>query len=197
MQCIGLLRGDSPLHCSIIGSLIAVTIWSGTSEQAAAGQEAKELVPRAVAPSPLVVEAMKAPWLTPEERSEMRLRHGTWGPEDLESMPSSQADAAMIIGRWDLVADDPAAPIGNRVEAMRRLGRSVEALELLDGLDLEDQMTAVGLELRAALLQSLGRPEEALQAASAAIKASNAESPPSLAGRLAGIDAMRIRLQAG
>ena len=198
LRCIEALRGDGRRRRHIIGSLLAVTIWSGTSEPAAArGQEASELVPRAVAPSPLVVEAMKATWLTPEERSEMRLRHGTWGPEDLTSMSSSRSAAAMIIARWDLVADDPAAPIPDRAEAMRRLGRSVEALELLDGLDLADRMNAVPLEVRAAILQSLGRREEALQAATSAIEAAKAESPPSLSGRLAGIDAMRIRLQTG
>ncbi len=182
---------------TVFGSLLAVVIWTSGAEDAAARQEASELVPRAVAPSPLLVEAMKAEWLTPEERSDMRLRHGTWGPEDLQAKPASKAGAAMIIARWDLVADDPAAPITDRAEAMRRLGRSVEGLELLGGLDLEAQTTAVSLQLRAALLQSLGRRQEALEAASAAIAAAKSESPSGLPGRLAGIDAMRIRLQAG
>ena len=197
-RCTNSARAVRRIHHAVLGAMLVATIGGGLTESAAAVvQQAAELVPRAVAPSPLVVEAMKATWLTDEERAEMRLRHGTWGPEDLESMPTSKSAAAMIIGRWDLVADDPTAAIADRVEAMRRLGRSVEALALLDTLDPGDGMTAVSLELRAALLLSLGRSEEALQAATAAIGAAKIESPPSLAGRLAGIDAMRIRLQAG
>ena len=92
----------------VFGSLLAVTIWTSGAEDAVARQEARELVPRAVAPSPLLVEAMKAEWLTPEERSDMRLRHGTWGSEDLQSKPASKAAAAMMPADGASCTYDPA-----------------------------------------------------------------------------------------
>ena len=97
----------------------------------AVGQE-QALVPGAIAPSPLVVEAMKADWLTPEERASMRRRHGTWRLEDVRDDGPGRARVAMGFGRWDLVADASDAPIEFRAEALRRLGRSEEGLALLD-----------------------------------------------------------------
>ena len=90
------------------------------------------LVPGVVAPSPLVVEAMKADWLTPDERASMRRRHGTWLLEDVMDDGPGRARVAMGLGRWDLVADAVDSPVELRAEAMRRLGRSEEGIAILD-----------------------------------------------------------------
>ena len=155
------------------------------------------LVPGAVAPSPLVVEAMKADWLTPDERASMRRRHGTWLLEDVAEDGLGRALVAMGLGRWDLVADAAEAPVELRAEAMRRLGRSEEGIALFDQAADVDSRTAAMETARARLLHALGRRDEALAAAENAIRIADAVSPPEIGSSLAQVDAMRIRLDAG
>ena len=143
------------------------------------------LVPGAIAPSPLVVEAMKADWLTPEERASMRRRHGTWRLEDVKDGGPGRARVAMGLGRWDLVADSNDAPIELRAEAMRRLGRSEEGIALLEAADIDESNAAAMETTRARLLHALGRRDEALAAAASAIRIAGAVSPPEIGSSLA------------
>ena len=177
-----------------------VTLLAGiatlTLSATAVAQE-QALVPGAVAPSPLVVEAMKADWLTPDERAAMRRRHGTWSLEDVMNDGPGRARVAMGLGRWDLVADASDAPIELRAEALRRLGRSEEGLVLLDEATIVESDAAAIEAARARLFHVLGRRDDALAAAANAIRASDAVSPSEIGSSLARVDAMRIRLDAG
>ena len=75
---------------------------------AAAAQRAP-LVPTESSPHPLVLEALDAEWLTPVERSGLRVRHGTWTPEDLELVEGAIHEVAARAGLWHRIADEPDA----------------------------------------------------------------------------------------
>ncbi len=77
--------------------------------------------------------ALEAPALTEAERRELRLRHGLWMPEDLDT-PERRAEAALRCWRLDdesLV--DPAVPVALRAEALLLRGLAGQAESLLAG----------------------------------------------------------------
>lgn len=188
--CRRITTGWRRLATSVVGLAPLVT-------SAAAVAQEQALVPATVAPSPLVVEAMKAEWLTTEELAAMRRRHGTWRPEDVMDDGPGRARVAMGLGRWDLVADAPGAPVELRAEAMRRLGRSAEGIAMLEAETGTESAVAAVEMVRARLLHAVGRRDDAMTAAANAIRIADAVSPPEIGSSLARVEAMRIRLDAG
>jgi cellulose synthase operon protein C len=121
-------------------------------------------IPESIAPSPAVLEAVSAEYLTSEERSDLRVRHGLYDDLDLASA-RRRAIVALERGQLrDAVFEEGAAeapgdgvPASIRVEALARIGNDgavLRATEAADSLAL--------LALRAASLARLGRGPEAL-----------------------------------
>lgn len=104
-----------------------------------------------------VTRAIEAEFLTPEERRELRLKHGLWEAEDLEDV-TARARAALMRGKpHDDSLNDEKVPRLLRAEAKLALGKLHEALALLEG-----ETSARGLRLRGETLHALGRNPEAL-----------------------------------
>ena len=171
-----LLRGA----CMLMVSMVVAVVGHA--------QQGPPLVPREVAPSPLVVEALSVDWLTPDERADMRVRHGTWTEEDLEN-PLRRAEAARLAWRFDdPVFDDDTLPALIRAEALLARGHADQAVELLDGLE--------GLEaasMRARGFEVGGFPEAAGREADLAVEAFTRGDDQSIDGVLAAVEAMRVR----
>ena len=154
---------------------------------AAEGQNPPPMVPRDAAPSALVIESLKADWLTPEEKADLRVAHGTWNEQDLES-PVRRAMAARITGRFsDPVFENPEVPVTLRAEAMIARGHGKDAIALLEGVE---GMEAIGLRARA--YEQSGFPEAAGREAEM-ILAARSDVMPTIAEVLAVVDAMRVR----
>ena len=106
-----------------------------------------------------VQSALEAPGLTEMERRDLRLRHGLWTPEDLDT-PLRRAEAALRCWRLqDPSLSDPSVPVATRAEAVRRQGRAVEAESLLAGCDDPE-----GALVRARALAMQGKVAEATEA---------------------------------
>lgn len=102
--------------------------------------------------------ALEAPGLKPSEQRELRLRHGLWTPEDLDT-PARRAEAALRCWRLDDESlADPAVPVSVRAEALIRRGRAGEAESLLTGCP---EPECAALRARALVLQ--GRAQEACE----------------------------------
>lgn len=144
---------------------------------------------RTVEVSPAVRRLLDAPYVTDEERSELRVFHGVWTREDLRD-PDLRARAAIQTG----VFDDRAvarveAPAELRAEAARRRGEPEVALALLEG---DGSVRAARIRMES--LADLGRFDDAIvegAAAEGALRANRALSAPEL------VDAVRmLRLRA-
>ena len=97
--------------------------------------------------------SMQAEWLTEDERSDLRVRHGVWNEADLED--SARAARAALIA-WDLgspVFQNDDVPLLLRAEMLMRRGRHLEALALLEGMD--DRAAAL---IEAKTLEAMGFP---------------------------------------
>lgn len=153
----------------------------------AIAQEA-QLVPREVAPSPLVVSALAAEYLTPEEQAQLRVKHGTWLEEDLAD-PELRAQAAMIALRLnDVSLQDVAASPAMRARALLLRGSSAEAIKVIDGLD-DIESTA----LRAHAFEQSGFTEAATMHANQAIEMFDADNDHTVDEVLGAVEAMRVR----
>jgi len=117
---------------------------------------AKGLAQIEVPLSPAVEQRIAAAYLSDDERRELRVYHGLWEQDDLDS-PARRAAAALSVGAighaW---LSDPQAPLLDRAEAMLQRGELVECLDLLAG---EGSIRA--MRLRAEALAGLGRYEQA------------------------------------
>ncbi|MEM8836140.1 MAG: hypothetical protein AAGD00_10000 [Planctomycetota bacterium] len=107
-----------------------------------------------------VLRATSAAYLSDQEKSALRVFHGLWTTEDLET-PGNRARAALIAGVWD----DPVFEVETigatlRAEAAIERGELREALEMLVG---ENTLRAQRLRVQA--LDLLGRFDEADAAA--------------------------------
>lgn len=118
--------------------------------------------------APAVTRLLNAPYLSDEEKKDLRVFHGLWEAADLDT-PGRRARAALTVGAYDHPAlSDPQAPPLDRAEAMVRRGELREALALLDGAaDEAGRMRAV--RLRAEALHLLGRHAEAAEAVGPAV----------------------------
>ncbi|MCE9619841.1 MAG: hypothetical protein K8R92_08020 [Planctomycetes bacterium] len=123
---------------------------------ASTAQARQELVPSRVDVSPVVVKAINEPWLKPDERRDLRIRHGQWSDDDLNT-PARKAQAALRV--WNLQdpsLESPEAPLAVRAQALLWRGRPAEAISLLAGCD-DAECTLI----RAEALEWLGKSEEA------------------------------------
>ncbi|MCH2160789.1 MAG: tetratricopeptide repeat protein [Phycisphaerales bacterium] len=151
-------------------------------------QQGPPLVPREMAPSPLVVEALSSDWLTSDERAGMRVRHGTWNEKDLEN-PHLRAMAAMVAHRFDdPIFQDESLPVTLRAESLLARGHATEAIAIL--ADVEG---ALGASLRARAYEIGGFPEAAGREAEQAVELFLAGSDESIEEVLAVVEAMRVR----
>ncbi len=105
--------------------------------------------------SPAVTQRIEAEYLTLEERRDLRVYHGVWMPDDLDT-PARRARAALMVGAigHDSLGDD--ALLLDRAEGMVERGELEEAAQLLAG-----DGSVRGLRLRADAFAGLGRLGEA------------------------------------
>lgn len=106
--------------------------------------------------SPAATSRLDAPYLSDEEKQELRLYHGVWTEGDLDT-PARQARAALLLGllNHDVFDQDGVDPI-DRAEALLGRGDPASALETLEG---KSEMRAI--RVRAESLAMLGKFDEA------------------------------------
>ncbi len=113
-----------------------------------------------IQPAEGVTRLLAQAYLTDEERKDLRVFHGLWTGEDLDT-PARRAAAAISTGRWDDPSlSDPAVPADVRAEAMLARGEIPEALELLNTEGAAPPTPRV-IRLRAQTLEAMGRSAEA------------------------------------
>jgi len=116
--------------------------------------------------SAAVRRLVAAEYLTPEERSELRVFHGIWEDGDLDS-PARMARAALLVGAYDDPAlSAPDADVLDRAEAALRRGEAGDAADLV-----ADRAEARAVRIRVEALEALGRRDEAVAAAQPLIDA--------------------------
>ena len=116
----------------------------------------QDLVPARVDVSAAVVKAINEPWLKPDERRDMRIRHGQWSDEDLNTT-ARKAEAALRVWKLrDASLESPDAPIATRAQALVWRGESAQAISLLAGCDDPECQL-----IKAQALSLLGKMEEA------------------------------------
>lgn len=114
---------------------------------------------------PAAKALIDAEYLTPAERTALRIKHGVFEAADL-TLPADRARAALVVGAWDDPSlSDPAADAEDRGEALVLRGELPEALKILDGLT-----TARARSLRLESLVMLGRPDAARAEAEAILE---------------------------
>lgn len=113
--------------------------------------------------SPAVRTLLAQDYLTADERTALRIRHGTWEQGDL-SDPIARASASLIRGAWnDDALRDERTPALDRAEGALRRGEPEACLTLCEG-----QPGPRALRLRGEALLDLGQTKEAIEALSAA-----------------------------
>lgn len=106
--------------------------------------------------SPAVTQRVEAAFLTDDERRDLRVYHGLWTEDDLDT-PARRAKAALMVGAYDHEwLRDEAAPALDRAEAAFKRGDLAVALERA-----ADDATIRGIRIRADALAGLGRFDEA------------------------------------
>lgn len=107
-----------------------------------------ELTPDLAEP---VLRAIEAPYLTDDERADLRVFHGVWLESDLDGV-NRRARAALVAGVWDdpSLADPNADPL-LRADAARLRGDLRDAIALLEG-----DATIAGHRIRAQAFDGLG-----------------------------------------
>ena len=115
-----------------------------------------DLVPARVEVSPAVVKAMNEPWLKPDERRDMRIRHGQWSDDDLNSVARKAEVALRVWKLQDASLESPNAPVATRAQALLLRGQAAQALSLLAGC--EESECAL---MRADALVLLGKIDDA------------------------------------
>lgn len=110
-------------------------------------------------PAEAVKRLLAQGYLSEEEKRDLRVFHGVAETADLDT-PARRARWALVRGAWgDASLSDPGAAVEDRAEGQWRRGELAEALATLEGV------TSVrGVRLRAAVLESLGRRDEAAKA---------------------------------
>lgn len=96
-----------------------------------------------------VSRALAARSLSPEDRKDIRVRHGVWTEDDLDT-PARRARAALLVGRWDDPSlTDPKADVLDRVEAALLRGEWSSALAQLDAAGKNDSLRQARLRAQA------------------------------------------------
>ncbi len=126
-------------------------LWSGAASGAPQEEGQSELVPLGIELGEPARRAIEADWLTDEERRDLRIFHGVWQDNDLDT-PARRAAAAILQWRFDDQSlDDAEAPAELRAEAMVRAGELQLALAAL-----ENSETMAASRLRAEAREMLG-----------------------------------------
>ncbi|MEZ6318332.1 MAG: hypothetical protein R3B49_06210 [Phycisphaerales bacterium] len=144
---------------------LTLVLIAGTLAGGAPGLRAQDLdnarlpapgSPAGEALDPAAQALLEAPYLSDDERRDLRIFFGVWTPDDLDT-PARLARAALVVGVYDhpALADDAADP-GDRAEAALHRGEPERALEILAG-----DGSVRGARLRAQALFDLGRYQEA------------------------------------
>ncbi len=168
-------------------AMIAAAILMCTTGSAVTAQDGGALVPREVAPDPLVVKALSADWLTPEELATLKVRHGTWEERDLvDSELRAQASLiAMRVGN-EIFSDESVSP-HIRAEAFLHKGMHREALAVLE---LEDNVSSHAL--RSLAWELAGNTESAENSAKSCIDAFKGKPNPTAEDVLSVVNAMQV-----
>ncbi|MSR33882.1 MAG: hypothetical protein EXS12_03655 [Phycisphaerales bacterium] len=116
----------------------------------------QDLVPARVEVSPAAVKAINEPWLKPDERRDMRILHGQWSDDDLNTTARKAEAALRVWNLQDASLDSPDAPVAIRAQALLWRGRAMEAASLLVGCD-EPECKLI----RADALMWLGKNDDA------------------------------------
>ena len=119
-------------------AVAATIIFVSVCARSANAQDGAPLVPREVAPDSLVVQALSADWLKPEELANLKVRHGTWEEHDLADS-DLRAQASLIAMRVgdEIFNDELVSPL-TRAEVLLHTGmyrEVISALETTDGIE--------------------------------------------------------------
>src|SRR3954468_3040454 len=107
-----------------------------------------------------VLKLLEAPYLTDDERRDLRVFHGVWREDDLNT-PQRRASAALIRGALDDAALGDAAAVAaeDRAEGQLLAGELESCLAMLG-----DSGSLRAIRIRAEALEGLGRTDEAAKA---------------------------------
>jgi len=164
---------------------LAITAAAGLTDSARARQESED-----PEPSPALKQLLEASYLSDDERRELRVRHGLWEKDDLNT-PALAARAAIMRGAYD----DPSlfvesAALEDRAEAMLRRGDGPGAAAALAG---SESMRA--RRVRAEALLSLGRADEARTLLDEVHRQLNRVELTSAAELVEGVLALQLRVR--
>lgn len=116
----------------------------------------QQLVPDSPQLSAVARKAIESAWLSDDERSALRVRHGVWSEADLQS---DQLRAEAMLGAWrndDAIFDNDTLAPTLRAEAALRRGRYAAVFALTEGSDSRRAKL-----LRAWAFEQTGRYDEA------------------------------------
>lgn len=134
------------------GLALAAGVARAQVEVTESGAAKVDMPAMAASVSPAVLERLEAPFLSPDEGRALRIFHGVWRDDDLDT-PERRARARLVRGVFELEDD---APVLLRAEAALRRGDLDEAVALSEGVN---GLTAA--RIRAMALHGLGRIDEA------------------------------------
>ncbi len=166
----------------LTGSLLSVFVTRAVLAQ-------QTFVPEAVAPAPAVVETERAPYLTPEERRDFRVRHGIFDDTDLDTPTRRALVAVERLDAKDAAWNDASVAAALRFPLDFFCGKFNAIIDATT-----DTSPLPERAWRAQALAMLGRREEALAIAVAAAPA--LAEAKTVNDVLAAVDlgALRIRL---
>ncbi len=133
----------------VLGALLLAPVVAAQDVPPELSAKAPEIPPN--------IQRILAPaYLTEDEKKDLRIFHGVWKNEDLDT-PARRARASLIVGKLDDPSlFDPDTPLLDRAEGMLRRGELNEAIEAVED---EDSIRAV--RIRAEALHGLGRFDDA------------------------------------
>lgn len=132
--------------------------------------------------------AIDAPWLTDEERAELRVFHGVWDDSDVLT-PQLAAIVALNAWEFDSPAfEDEATAVEIRAEALLRRGELNAALDMLAETD-----SVHAARLRAEALELLGQHDAAAEAVAGPVRRLMARQTEDAAELTEGVRAIFIR----
>jgi hypothetical protein len=149
------------------------------------------LVPQQATLGESAQRALDAPWLTGEERAAMRVFHGVWTHEDLDTV---EHRAIVALNAWDFECAslrDENTPVELRAEALLLQGMVQDALDLLEG---EESLHAS--RVRAEAYELRGDFQAAMDAVAQPVRRLMAQQTQSAAELTDGVEAMLVRSRA-
>lgn len=144
--------------------------WAGNLAAAAQAERQEQpasLIPSGIEISATTKAAINADFLTEDERRDLRIRHGVWTDEDLNTA-ERRAEAALAAWRLEdsVFADGQGVSGESRAEYLLRVGELPEAMAALEGIS-----SVRSSRLRGECLEWLGRFGEADEAIEPVISA--------------------------